>query len=66
MNLSIDIQPTWWARVTVTHGATSFTRKCEAPAKTPEQAQERMAAALAVVWPGWEVCFDTQPQEKKI
>lgn len=62
-DLTIDIEPVWRARVEVRQGGVTLRRYIEGPAKTQEQARERMEAALAIVWTDYE--FLTQPTLKE-
>ncbi|HYG23385.1 MAG TPA: hypothetical protein VEH04_11430 [Verrucomicrobiae bacterium] len=63
IDLSIDIEPYWCARVEVRQGTVSMRRTIESPAKTADQAKERMTAALSLVWKKFE--FLSEPVLKE-
>lgn len=63
VNLKIQIEPYWHARVMLTKGKLTLTRKIQAPALDIHQAKRRMEEALDTIWTDWEVTWLTQPEE---
>ncbi len=51
MNLECEIEPYYEARMVIVAGTTEIRRMIKSPATSPEQARERMKAALRVIWP---------------
>ncbi len=51
MSDPIEIEPYYEARMLIVSGEVEVRRTIKSPATSPEQARERMEAALRVVWP---------------